>query len=139
MSNNKKASNPSSTITHSYTETFFKVYAFLFLVAGLALLFFTKEVTIITTPGKCEKLSIIVQQFLANTYLFIGFLIFFVRKTEGRVMTNIIVSFILAGFINLYLLFSLKDYAIVPSVYFIAQIVMQLSIFITLFDQVKKK
>jgi len=140
MNNDKKTSSITTQAnTRPFTEIFFTVYAFLFLVAGLSLLFFTKEVSLITTQGECEKFTNLIQKFLANTYLFIGILIFLIRKTEGRAMTNILVAFIFSGFIHMYLLFLLSDYTFVPSVFFIAHIVMQFSIFITLFDQIKRK
>ena len=140
MSDKKKSSkNTKSKKTGTVKETLFRVYALLFLLTGLMLLFFTEDFTLITIKGEYERITNIVQKFLANTYLIIGILIFFIRKIEGRIMTNIIVSLIIIGFVNLYLLFLLNDETIVPLVFFVAQIVMQISLVIALYDQVKKK
>jgi hypothetical protein len=65
--------------------------------------------------------------------------LFSVRKLEGQVILNFISALILVGFINLYLLFSLSENILLPSIYFIFQIIMQLSFFIVLFEQLKRR
>ena len=140
MSNNKKASLiPTSSNVRSFTELLFVIYAFLFFTIGFLLLFFTKEVSLLTMIGKQVKATIVVEQFFGSFVLLLSFFLFSVRKLEGQVILNCTRALILVGFINLYLLFSLSDNIILPSIYFILQIIMQLSFFIVLFEQLKRK
>jgi len=140
MNNKKKASLVASpTNTRSFTEILFIIYALLFFTIGFLLLFFTKEVSLIVLNGEQTKTTIVVEQFLGSLMLFLSFFVLSARKTEGQVILNFIMAFILFGFINLYLLFSLSDNIILPSIYFILQIIVQLSFFVVLLEQVKRK
>ena len=143
MNNEKKASLvPSATNTRSFTEIFFVIYALLFFTIGFLLLFFTEIVSLVTMIGEQAKLTIVVQQFFGSFLLLLSFLLFSVRKLEGQVILNFISALIICGFINLYLLFLLfllSDNIILPSIYFIFQIIMQISFFVVLLEQVKKK
>ena len=140
MNNEKKASLvPSATNTRSFTEILFVIYASLFFIIGFLLLFFTETVSLVTMIGEQAKLTIVVQQFFGSFLLLLSFLLFSVRKLEGQVILNFISALIICGFINLHLLFLLSDNIILPSIYFIFQIIMQLSFFIVLFEQVKRK
>ena len=140
MSNNKKSSKIASpTNTRSFTETLFKVYAFLFFTVGMLLLFFTDKMSLVVLEDEHEEIRYLIQQFLANIYILLGVTTFFVRKLTGRKIITIIISIILVSSSNLYLLFSLNDYTIVPSEHFIAQILMIISLVVALFEQLKRK
>ena len=134
MSDNKKKSK-----TLSITEILFSVYSFIFFILGFLLLFFTKEVSLLTIIGEQVKTTTVVEQFFGSIMLLLSFFLFSVRKFEGEVILNCTSSLILSGFVNLYLLFSLSENIILPSIYFIFQIIMILSLFVILFDQVKRK
>ena len=123
----------------SFTEIFFTIYAVLFLVIGLLLLFLTKEVSLITIKGDQQEVTNVVQQFFGSFLLLLGFLMFFIRKLKGQVILKFITALIFIGFINLYLLFSMNEYIILPTVYFIFQILMQLTFFIVLYEQMERK
>ena len=140
MNNEKKTSLVASqTNTRTFTEILFTIYALLFCTIGFLLLFFTKEVSLIALIGEQTKLTIVVEQFLGSFMLLLSFLVLSVRKLEGQVILNFVMAFILFGFINLYLLFSLSENIILPSIYFILQIIAQLSFFVVLLEQVKRK
>ena len=140
MGNKKKASsNPYSTNKQSFTELLFLIYTFLFFTIGFLLLFFTKEVSLYTLNGEHAKTTTLVEQFFGSFMLLLSFFIYSVRKLERKVILNCISALILIGFINLYLLFSLSNSIILPSIYFTFQIVMQLSFFVILFEQFKRK
>jgi hypothetical protein len=140
MNNEKKISLVASpTNTRSFTEILFVVYAFVFFTIGFLLLFFTETVSLVTMIGEKAKLTIVVQQFFGSFLFLLSFFLFSVRKLEGQVILNFISALIICGFINLYLLFLLSDNIILPSIYFIFQIIMQISFFVVLLEQVKKK
>ena len=140
MSNEKKASlDASTTNTQSFTEIVFKVYALLFFIVGLLLLFFTDKMSLIVLKDEHREIIFIYQQFLANIYILLGVTTFFVRKLTGRKMITIIISIILVTFSNMYLSFLMKDYTIVPSEHFIAQILIIISSVLALIEQVKRK
>ena len=140
MNNEKKALLvPRATNTRSFTEIFFIIYTLVFSIIGFVLLFFTDKISLLTLVGEQTKLTILVEQFLGSFMILLSFLLFSVRKLKGQVILNFISALIICGFINLYLLFLLSDNIILPSIYFIFQIIMQLSFFIVLFEQVKRK
>jgi hypothetical protein len=140
MNNEKKASLvPSATNIRSFTEILFVIYASLFFIIGFLLLFFTETVSLVTMIGEQVKATSVVEQFFGSFLLLLSFFLFSVRKLEGQVILNFISALILVGFINLYLLFSLSENILLPSIYFIFQIIMQLSFFIVLFEQLKRR
>ena len=140
MNNKKKASLVvSPTKTRSFTEIFFAIYALVFLTIGFVLLFFTDKISLLTLVGEQTKLTILVEQFLGSFMILLGIFLFSLRKLHGHVILNCIKGLILVGFINLYLLFSLSENIILPSIYFIFQLILILSFFVILFEQFKRK
>ena len=140
MNNEKKASLvASATNTQSFTEIFFIIYTLVFSIIGFVLLFFTDKISLLTLAGEQTKLTILVEQFLGSFMILLSFLLFSVRKLKGQVILNSIKGLILVGFINLYLLFSLSENIILPTVYFIFQLILILSFFVALFEQLKRK
>jgi len=140
MNNEKKASlEASPTNTLSFTEIFFIIYTLLFSIIGFVLLFFTDKISLLTLVGEQTKLTILVEQFLGSFMILLSFLLFSVRKLDGQVILNCIKGLILVGLINLYLLFSLSENMILPSIYFIFQLMLLLSFFAILFEQLKRR
>ena len=140
MNNEKKALLvPRATNTRSFTEIFFIIYTLVFSIIGFVLLFFTDKISLLTLAGEQTKLTILVEQFLGSFMILLSFLLFSVRKLKGQVILNSIKGLILVGFINLYLLFSLSENIILPTVYFIFQLILILSFFVALFEQLKRK
>ena len=140
MDNNKKGSKTNSKRKKpSITEVLYTTYAFILFTLGILVVFFTKEFDILNLKGDTGKISYIFLKFIGSFELLASILIFSLRKLKGRVIYYSVAGLILAGFINLYLLFSLNEYIILPSIYFIFQTVVQLSFFIVLFDQVKRR
>ena len=140
MGNNQKSpliAIPTNSL--SFKEIFFIIYALLFSIIGFVLLFFTDKISLLTLVGEQTKLTILVEQFLGSFMILLSFLLFSVRKLKGQVILNSIKGLILVGFINLYLLFSLSENIILPTVYFIFQLILMLSFFVALFEQVKRK
>mgnify|MGYP000087499860 CR=1 FL=1 len=122
MNNKKKTSLAASrTNALSFTELLFIIYVLLIFTIGFLLLFFTKEVSLIALAGEQSKTTIVVEQFLGSFLILLSSFIFSIRKFKGQVILNFIIAFILFGFINLYLLFSLSENIILPSIYFIFQ------------------
>ena len=139
MSDNKKKHAPSPTNTLTFTEIFFLIYTLLFSIIGFFLLFFTDKISLLTLVGEQTKLTILVEQFLGSFMFLLGIFLFSVRKLHGHVILNCIKGLIFVGFINLYLLFSLSENIILPTIYFIFQLILILSFFVILFEQFKRK
>jgi len=140
MRDNKKASKTNKGRKQkSITEILFTVYAFVLFILGVLVVFFTKEFDVISLKGDKGEIAYIFLKFIGSFEILASFLIFSIRKLKGRVIYYSAVGLIIAGFINLYLLSMLSEYIILPSVYFIFQIIFQLSFFLVLFDQVKRK
>ena len=140
MRDNKKASKTNKGRKQkSITEILFTVYAFVLFILGVLVVFFTKEFDVISLKGDTGEIAYIFLKFIGSFEILASFLIFSIRKLKGRVIYCSAVGLIITGFINLYLLSILSEYIILPSVYFIFQIIVQLSFFLVLFDQVKRK
>ena len=140
MRDNKKASKTNKGRKQkSITEILFTVYAFVLFILGVLVVFFTKEFDVISLKGDKGEIAYIFLKFIGSFEILASFLIFSIRKLKGRVIYYSAVGLIIAGFINLYLLSMLSEYIILPSVYLIFQIIFQLSFFLVLFDQVKRK
>ena len=140
MDNEKKGSKTSRKRKQpSITETLYTTYAFILFTLGLLVIFFTKEFDVINLKGDAGEICYMFLKFIGSFELLASILIFSLRKLKGRVIYYSVAGLILAGFINLYLLFSLNEYIILPSIYFIFQTVVQLSFFIVLYDQVKRR
>ena len=140
MDDDKKASKTSRKRKQlSITEALFTAYAFILFTLGLLVVCFTKEFDVINLKGDTGEISYIFLKFIGSFELLASFLIFSLRKLKGRVIYYSVVGLILSGFINIYLLFLINDYIILPSTYFIFQIIVQLSLFVVIFDQVKRK
>ena len=140
MRDNKKASKTNKQRKQkSITEVLFTFYAFILFILSVLLVFVTKEFDVISLKGDKWGIGYIFLKFIGSFALLSSFLIFSLKKLEGRVIYYSTLGLIIAGFFNLYLLFSLSEYIILPSAYFIFQIIVQLSFFLVLFDQVKRK
>jgi len=140
MSNNKKVLLiPTPTKNQSFTELLFIIYTFLFFTIGFLLLFFTKEVSLLTMFGEQVKATLAVEQFFGSFLILLSAFLFSIRNLEGQVIFNCISALILAGFINLYLLFLLSENIKLPTIYFVFQIIMQLTFFVVFFEQVRRK
>ena len=140
MRDNKKASKTNKGRKQkSITEILFTVYAFVLFILGVLVVFFPKEFDVISLKGDKGEIAYIFLKFIGSFEILASFLIFSIRKLKGRVIYYSAVGLIIAGFIDLYLLSMLSEYIILPSVYFIFQIIFQLSFFLVLFDQVKRK
>ena len=140
MDNEKKGSKTSRNRKQpSITQALYTTYAFILFTLGFLVVFFTKEFDVINLKGDTGEISYIFLKFIGSFELLASFLIFSLRKLKGRVIYYSVVGLILSGFINIYLLFLINDYIILPSTYFIFQIIVQLSLFVVIFDQVKRK
>ena len=140
MDNKKKGSKTNIKRKQpSITEVLYTTYAFILFTLGIIVVFFTKEFDILNLSGDTGEIAYIFLKFIGSFELLASFLIFSLRKLKGRVIYYSLAGLILAGFINIYLLFSINDYIILPSIYFIFLIIVQLSFFAVLFDQVKRK
>ena len=140
MKDNKTSSkNNKQKKQKSITEILFTFYSLILFTLGVLVVFFTKEFDVISLEGDKGEVAYIFLKFTGSFEILASFLIFSLRKLKGRVIYYSVAGLILAGFINIYLLLSLNDYINLPSIYFIFQIIVQLSFFVVLFDQVKKK
>ncbi len=140
MGDNKKVSKTNKQKKQkSITEVLFTFYAFILFSLGFLIVFFTKEFDVISFEGENGKIAYVFLKFIGSFELLSSFLIFSLRKLKGRVIYFSAVGLIIAGFINLYLLSSLSEYIILPSVYIIFQTIVQFSFFVVIFDQVRGK
>jgi len=139
INNDKEASTLTPTNTRSFTEVLFTAYSFILFTLGFLIVFFPKEFDVFILKGDNVEIAYIYAQFIGSFELLASFLIFSLRKLKGRVIYYSVVGLITTGFINLYLLSSLSDYIILPSVYFIFQIIVLVSFIVALIEQVKRR
>ena len=122
----------------SFTEVILLLYGFIFIVIGIGLLCFTKEVTLFTFVGTPADHMNVMHQFLGSAYLLIGMLMFAINNLKRKQLYFAIAAINLIGFINLYLIFIFNELIVLPSVYFIFQALMQITLLLALYEQVKR-
>ena len=135
----KKSSRSSSK---TFSQVILQLFALIFFIAGILLLTFTKEiqeVALTDSTSIAGKLSLVIQQFLGNTYMLLGILLYLMKDTKGKRLYITLSSLFIIGFINLYLIFIFDYLIFVPSIYFIFQSLLQLLIFLALIDEARKK
>jgi hypothetical protein len=122
----------------SFTEVILLLYGFIFIVIGIGLLCFTKEVTLFTFVGTPAHVLNVMHQFLGAAYLLIGLLMFTINILKGKQLYFAIAAINLIGFINLYLIFIFNELIVLPSIYFIFQAIIQITLVLALYEQVKR-
>jgi hypothetical protein len=63
---------------------------------------------------------------------------FVINNLKGKQLYFAITAINLIGFINLYLLFIFNELIVLPSIYFIFQAILQLTLLLALYEQVKR-
>lgn len=122
----------------SFTAVILLLYGFIFIVIGIGLLCFTKEVTLFTFIGTPAHVINVMHQLLGSAYLLIGLLMFVINNLKGKQLYFAITAINLIGFINLYLIFIFNELIVLPSIYFIFQAILQLTLLLALYEQVKR-
>jgi hypothetical protein len=125
--------------TRSFTEVILQLFSFIFLTTGILLLIFTEDISLITLKGISAKISIVIQQFLGNAYLLLGIILYLIKGFKGRTSHLILTSLFIMGFINLYLIFQFHSLIILPAIYFVFQLSLQLLLLFALIYEVKNK
>ena len=125
-------------ISKSFSQVILQILSAILLTAGVLLLMFTEEVTLIASNGTANRLSIVIQQFLGNAYILLAVMLYLVKDLKGRPLYITLVSLILMGSINLYLIFQFNDLIILPIIYFALQILIQLALLLALIENFKR-
>tara|TARA_B110000444_G_C18432749_1_gene407656 strand:- start:34 stop:426 length:393 start_codon:yes stop_codon:yes gene_type:complete len=126
------------TTRKTFSQVILLLMSFIFFVVGILLLFFTEQVSLIALNGTIGRLTIVIQQFLGNTYLLLGCMLYVLKDSKGRPLFVVLTSTFFMGCINLYLIFQFNDLIVLPSIYFILQLLGQLIILFALIDERKK-
>jgi len=124
--------------TKSFSEVILFTLSFIFIIIGILLLLFTEWVSLLTLKGAEKEITNIVQQFLGSSFILIGILCYAIKGTKGKPLYSTIAGLLIFSCINLYLLFLFSSLIILPSVYFIFQILIQLILIFALYDAIKR-
>jgi len=124
--------------TKSFSEVILFTLSFIFIIIGILLLLFTEWVSLLTLKGAEKEITNIVQQFLGSSFILIGILCYVFKGIKGKPLYSTISGLLIFCCINLYLLFLFSSLLILPSVYFILQILIQLMLIFALYDAIKR-
>jgi len=124
--------------TKSFSEVILFTLSFIFIIIGILLLLFTAWVSLLTLKGAEKEITNIVQQFLGSSFILIGILCYVFKGIKGKPLYSTISGLLIFCCINLYLLFLFSSLLILPSVYFILQILIQLMLIFALYDAIKR-
>ena len=126
-------------IKKSFTQVILLLFSFIFFVIGILLVFFVNKLSFYTLIGSSSDITRVIQQFLGSAYILIGIILYCLKDQNRNTIITILTSLNIIGFIHLYLLLTFQKLIILPAIYFSFQILMQLIIFIALFEQIKTK
>ena len=124
--------------TKSFSEVILFTLSFIFIVIGILLLLFTEWVSLLALKGMEKEIANIVQQFLGSSFILIGILCYSIKGIKGKPLYLTISGLLIFSCINLYLLFLFSSLIILPSIYFIFQILIQLMLIFSLYDAIKR-
>ena len=124
--------------TKLFSEVILLTLSFIFIIIGILLLLFTEWVSLLALKGMEKEIANIVQQFLGSSFILIGILCYAIKGIKGKPLYLTISGLLIFSCINLYLLFLFSSLIILPSVYFIFQILIQLMLIFSLYDAIKR-
>jgi len=124
--------------TKLFSEVILLTLSFIFIIIGILLLLFTEWVSLLALKGMEKEIANIVQQFLGSSFILIGILCYAIKGIKGKPLYLTIAGLLIFSCINLYLLFLFSSLLILPSVYFILQILIQLMLIFALYDAIKR-
>ena len=129
------------TSSRSFSQVILLLFSIILFFSGTLLLVFTEEIqeaSLAQFKGIANRLSIVIQQFLGNAYILLGVVLYLLKDSKGRDLLVILTALVIMGFINLYLIFQFNDLIILPTIYFVVQLLLQLVLFLALIDEVKR-
>jgi len=121
-----------------FSEVILLTLSFIFIIIGILLLLFTEWVSLLALKGSEKEITNIVQQFLGSSFILIGILCYAIKGIKGKPLYLTISGLLIFSCINLYLLFLFSSLIILPSIYFIFQILIQLMLIFSLYDAIKR-
>jgi len=121
-----------------FSEVILLTLSFIFIIIGILLLLFTEWVSLLALKGMEKEIANIVQQFLGSSFILIGILCYAIKGIKGKPLYLTISGLLIFSCINLYLLFLFSSLIILPSIYFIFQILIQLMLIFSLYDAIKR-
>ena len=124
--------------TKLFSEVILLTLSFIFIIIGILLLLFTEWVSLLALKGMEKEIANIVQQFLGSSFILIGILCYAIKGIKGKPLYLTISGLLIFSCINLYLLFLFSSLIILPSIYFIFQILIQLMLIFSLYDAIKR-
>ena len=127
------------TLSKSFTKVILQLYSYIFFGGGILLLFFTKQISLITFVGVPAKITIVIHQFLGSAYILLGVMMYIAKNLKGKPLLITIAALNVMGFVNLYLAFVFNQLIILSIVYFIFSVLMQLVLLFALIEQIKNK
>ena len=130
------------SFSRTFSQVVLQLFSLIFLITGILLLVLTKEIqeaALNELTGIASRLTIVLQQFLGNTYILLGVLLYLIKDYKGKPLYITLTSLFIMGFINLYLIFQFNDLIFLPTIYFVFQSLLQLLIFFALIDETKNR
>ena len=123
----------------SFSQVILLLIGFIYLFFGVFHLIFPKQIGLFIIHGIDGEIAILLQRFLGASYLLISILLYILRNQKGSSLYLTIGSINIMGFIHLYLIFSFHNIIKLPIVYFLFIILVQITLFIALIEQLQKR
>lgn len=123
----------------SFSQVLLLLICFIYLFFGIFHLFFPKEIVLYVIHGADGMIATLLQQFLGASYILTSILLFLLKQVKGPSLYITIGSINIIGFIHLYLIFLFHSIINLPIVYFLFIILVQISLFIALIEQLYKR
>ena len=123
----------------SFASAILFSFSIICFIVGTLLLIATDKVAIHTMYGLNAEVANIIIKFLGSAYLLISILIFITKDTKESILSLIIFGLIIFGFVNIYLLKIFSNVIAMSNLFFILQILVQICLIYSLYDNLKKR
>ena len=124
--------------TQSFAKIILLLFSFISISIGMLLLFLTEWASLVTLYVSEKEIVHVVIKFLGSAYIILGVLFYVIKDLKGNPLCLAIASLLIFSFINLYLLFIFSSLIILPSIYFITQVLIQLVLMFALYDEIRR-
>ena len=123
----------------SFSQVLLLLICFIYFFVGVFHLILPKEIGLFVIHGSAGEIATLLQRFLGSSYVFTSILLYLIREQKGKTLYITIGSINIIGFIHLYLIFSFHSIINLPILYFLFIILVQVSLFIALIEQLYKR
>ena len=127
----------SKRLKNPFSKAILLIFSFMFFSTGIFMILFVNQLSLFTSVGLPVEITKVTQQFLGSAYLLLGGMMYSIRDLKGKPLFITLIFINISGFINLYLLYKFHSLIILPTIYFVVQVLVQIISLVALLEEKK--